>query len=201
MPSPISVAMNSAALDGDSSADLSGPSVDANCSEKEAGRLGSIAWGGTGAGACGLATGKPAPCALAASCLPFHHCLDIWASISSIFLSVTARPSGSVARLFWKTEGRPMPTTAETPRLRSLRNWSNSRLRMKSFWRLRSIICLSTCLSKLLSSSACGRSNSDQSLVGLRTNIAILDKSPGESLLVAMAQFTEQASTSRCDPL
>ena len=35
-----------------------------------------------------------------ASILPFHHWRDIWASISSIFFSVTARPSWSVAMLF-----------------------------------------------------------------------------------------------------
>ena len=27
-------------------------------------------------------------------CLVFHHCIDIWASISSIFFSVIARSSG-----------------------------------------------------------------------------------------------------------
>ncbi|WP_325342096.1 hypothetical protein [Xylophilus sp.] len=37
-----------------------------------------------------------------------HHCIDICASISSIFLSVTARSSvGREARLLWKKEGRP----------------------------------------------------------------------------------------------
>ena len=37
--------------------------------------------------------------AVSPPCLPRHHCMDIWASISSIFLMVTARSSGEVRLL------------------------------------------------------------------------------------------------------
>ena len=68
--------------------------------------------------------------------------------ISSIFFKVIARPSGSVGILVWKKEGRAMAAAAaEGSRLRSLRSWSNSRLRTKSFCRLRSIMALRACLS------------------------------------------------------
>ncbi|MCY1379019.1 hypothetical protein D9M69_667010 [compost metagenome] len=85
----------------------------------------------------------------------FHHCIDIWASISSIFFSVSARSSGLEGRLLWKKEGRmPGPSGLVPSRLRILRNISNSRLRTKSLRRLRSIISLSAALLYSLSRSA-----------------------------------------------
>lgn len=75
-----------------------------------------------GAGSVGaMPPGEPA----AAGCLLFHHCWDICASISSIFLSVTARSSGEVM-LVWKNEGRAVWSSDRWPwrasRWRSLRS-------------------------------------------------------------------------------
>src|SRR3990167_3191810 len=127
---------------------------------------------------------------MASSCLPFHHCLDIWASISSIFFSVVARSSRLEIELVWKKEGRPASSGLNTgPLRRILRKWSNSRRRTKSFCRLRSIISLSAAFpySFSCSVSGSGLSKSDQSLVGLRTNRAILDSKPELVSLVSMA--------------
>lgn len=113
--------------------------------------------------------------------LLFHHCCDICASISSIFLSVTARSSGE-AMLLWKNEGRAVGSSVRWPcstsRWRSLRSWSNSRRRTKSLRRLRSIISLSICLLYWLSRSSWSESSSVQFVVGLRTNRTILDSRP-----------------------
>ncbi len=80
-------------------------------------------------------------------CLVFHHCMDICASISSIFLSVVARSSGLDGIELWKNEGRAAGSwPAITSLRRILRSMSNSRLRTKSLRRLRSIISLSICL-------------------------------------------------------
>ena len=75
----------------------------------------------SGAAPCWLAVwGAGAPCSL-----PFHHCCDIWASISSIFLSVPARSSGEVM-LFEKNEARARASSRRRPpwasRWRSLRS-------------------------------------------------------------------------------
>ena len=111
-----------------------------------------------------------------AACLPRHHCWDIWASISSIFLSVTARSPEDLelSRLLRNCEpcaagpGTPTPTDALPGReaccnsaWRRRRSWSNSRLRTKSLRRLRSIISLSACLLYWLSWSASRPSRSD----------------------------------------
>ena len=117
---------------------------------------------------------------LAVPWLVFHHCMDIWASISSIFLSVLARSSGVDGMLLWKKDGpadRSCPTMAS--RLRILRSMSNSRLRTKSLRRLRSIISLSNCLLKASSRSGSFLSSSDQLVAGLRTNFTILESKPG----------------------
>jgi len=80
-------------------------------------------------------------------CLVFHHCMDICASISSIFFSVVARSSGLDGMELWKNEGRAAGSwPAMTSLRRILRSMSNSRLRTKSLRRLRSIISLSICL-------------------------------------------------------
>ena len=111
--------------------------------------------------------------------LVFHHCIDICASISSIFFSVIARSSGLDGRLLWKNEGRtPCPPSPVASRLRILRNMSNSRLRTKSLRRLRSIISLSAALLYSLSRSALRVSRSDQLVVGWRTNFTTLDRKP-----------------------
>ena len=111
--------------------------------------------------------------------LVFHHCIDIWASISSIFLSVMARSSGRDGRLLWKNDGRtPWASPGVPSRLRILRSMSNSRLRTKSLRRLRSIISLSAALLYSLSRSACLVSRSDQLVVGWRTNFTTLDRKP-----------------------
>jgi hypothetical protein len=100
--------------------------------------------------------------------LVFHHCIDIWASISSIFLSVI----GPVVRLGRQAALEERRThalaalTAGTSRLRILRSMSNSRLRTKSLRRLRSIISLSAALLYSLSRSALRVSRSDQLVVG-----------------------------------
>ena len=100
-------------------------------------------------GKCRLAESwKLPPSTVASSCLPFHHCLDIWASISSIFLIVLARSSRlEVVVVPWKKEGRPAASVPDAgPARRIFRNSSNSRRRTKSFCRLRWIISLSACL-------------------------------------------------------
>ena len=90
---------------------------------------------------------KPLVCMAESACLVFHHCMDICASISSIFLSVIARSSGLEGKLLWKNDGRCVPSVpAIASRLRILRNMSNSRLRTKSLRRLRSIISFKACL-------------------------------------------------------
>ena len=87
------------------------------------------------------------PLRLLSPCLVFHHCMDICASISSIFLSVVARSSGLDGIELWKNEGRAAGSCpAITSLRRILRSMSNSRLRTKSLRRLRSIISLSICL-------------------------------------------------------
>ena len=72
----------------------------------------------------GMVSGMVSPASLP-DCLLFHHCCDIWASISSIFLSVTARSSGE-AMLLWKNEGRLLASSVRWPcstsRWRSLRS-------------------------------------------------------------------------------
>jgi hypothetical protein len=77
---------------------------------------------------------------------PFHHCCDICSSISSIFLSVSARPSDfSKELLMLNDEGVTVASKAwaAASRWRSFRSMSNSRRRTKSLrWR-RSIISLS----------------------------------------------------------
>ena len=88
----------------------------------------SAAWvSGPGAGCVapgGMVSGMVSPASLP-DCLLFHHCCDIWASISSIFLSVTARSSGE-AMLLWKNEGRLLVSSVRWPcntsRWRSLRS-------------------------------------------------------------------------------
>ncbi len=149
-----------------------------------------------GAGSVGAApAGDEAP----AGCLLFHHCWDIWASISSIFLSVTARSSGEVM-LVWKNEGRAVWSSDRWPcsasRWRSLRNWSNSRRRTKSLRRLRSIISLSICLLYWLSRSSSMESSSFQLTVGLRTKRTTLDSRPREdsSLLMGGRGWRARAS-------
>ncbi len=99
--------------------------------------------------------------------LVFHHCMDIWASISSIFFNVSARSSGLEGKLLWKNEGRmPGPSGLVPSRLRILRSMSNSRLRTKSLRRLRSIISFSAALLYSLSRSAWRVSRSAQLVVG-----------------------------------
>jgi hypothetical protein len=111
--------------------------------------------------------------------LVFHHCIDIWASISSIFFRVSARSSGLDGRLLWKNDGRmPGPSTPVPSRLRILRSMSNSRLRTKSLRRLRSIISFNAALLYSLSRSADRVSRSDQLVVGWRTNFTTLDRKP-----------------------
>ncbi|EWS63382.1 hypothetical protein Y695_03387 [Hydrogenophaga sp. T4] len=111
--------------------------------------------------------------------LVFHHCIDIWASISSIFLSVIALSSGLDGRLLWKNEGRtPCPPSLGPSRLRILRSMSNSRLRTKSLRRLRSIISFRAALLYSLSRSTLRVSRSDQLVVGWRTNFTTLDRKP-----------------------
>src|SRR5690606_30605153 len=120
--------------------------------------------------------------------LVFHHCIDIWASISSIFFRVMARSSGLDGRLLWKKEGRtPGPSAPEASRLRIFRSMSNSRLRTKSLRRLRSIISLSAALLYSLSRSADRVSRSDQLVVGCRTNFTTLHKKPPLESSLAMS--------------
>ena len=112
----------------------------------------------------------------------FHHCMDIWASISSIFLIVFARSSSFEGVLLWKKEGLAVklwPVDASC--LRILRSMSNSRLRTKSFRRLRSIISLSNCLLSASSRLASLWSRSDQLVAGLRTNFTTLESKPDEA--------------------
>src|SRR5205085_12617840 len=115
-------------------------------------------------------------------CLVFHHCMDICASISSIFLSVVARSSGLDGIELWKNEGRAAGSwPAITSLRRILRSMSNSRLRTKSLRRLRSIISLSICLEYELSRSLSCWSRSAQFVVGFRTNFTTFDSKPGPS--------------------
>ena len=112
-------------------------------------------------------------------CLVFHHCIDIWASISSIFFNVCARSSGFDGTLLWKKEGRGAVDWVPTiSRRRSLRSMSNSRLRTKSLRFLRSISSLSIWRLLPLSPSDSGWSRSDQFVAGLRTNLTTFDSKP-----------------------
>lgn len=145
-----------------------------------------------------------------AACLPRHHCWDIWASISSIFLSVTARSPEDLelSRLLRNCEpcaagpGTPTPTDALPGReaccnsaWRRRRSWSNSRLRTKSLRRLRSIISLSACLLYWLSWSASRPSRSDQLTVGWRTKRTTLDNNPPDLLLSSFAMANQISTT------
>ena len=111
--------------------------------------------------------------------LVFHHCIDIWASISSIFFSVCARSSGLDGTLLWKKEGLgAVDCVPVISRRRSLRSMSNSRLRTKSLRFLRSISSLSIWRLLPLSPSESGWSRSDQFVAGLRTNLTTFDSKP-----------------------
>src|SRR6478609_4522670 len=123
-------------------------------------------------------TGKPLTPPACVPCLVFHHCMDICASISSIFLRVVARSSGLEGIELWKKDGRrPGSVPASTSLRRILRSMSNSRLRTKSLRRLRSIISLSICLEYELSRSV-SPSPSAKPLPGLRTNRTTRDNKP-----------------------
>ena len=139
-----------------------------------------------------------------AACLPRHHCWDIWASISSIFLSVTARSPEDLelSRLLRNCEpcaAGPGTPTGALPGLeaccssawRRRRSWSNSRLRTKSLRRLRSIISLSACLLYWLSCSPSRPSRSDQLTVGWRTKRTTLDNNPPDLLLSSFAMASQ----------
>ena len=111
--------------------------------------------------------------------LVFHHCWDICASISSIFLSVLARSSGREGMELWKKDGRAIGSwPGMTPWRRSLRSMSNSRLRTKSLRRLRSIISLSICRLYPLSGSTSATVVSLHTELELRTKRTILDNRP-----------------------
>ena len=111
--------------------------------------------------------------------LVFHHCIDIWASISSIFFSVCARSSGLDGTLLWKKEGLgAVDCVPVISRRRSLRSMSNSRLRTKSLRFLRSISSLSIWRLLPLSPSESGWSRSDQFVAGLRTNLTTFESKP-----------------------
>src|SRR3954467_14273171 len=145
-------------------------------------------------------TGKPLTPPACVPCLVFHHCMDICASISSIFFSVVARSSGLDGMELWKNEGRrPGSCPASTSLRRILRSMSNSRLRTKSLRRLRSIISLSICLEYELSRSASVPPLSDQFDAGLLTNRTTHESRPAgaESSLDPLGRGGT-AATCRC---
>ncbi len=129
-------------------------------------------------GGCAALLGPGEPVLVMESApLGFHHCMDIWASISSIFLSVMARSSGLDGRLLWKNDGRMPCASAGVPsRLRILRSMSNSRLRTKSLRRLRSIIAFNSDFSISRSLESCREFRSAQSVAGLATKRTTLRK-------------------------